>query len=543
MSNAVVYCLAYVFLLVPTYILPYFGSNSVIASAIHKGFLGSLYPLFWIHLSFSIALCLIAWLRGPYVARNWLVTLPSLAAAFDLVPGLSLVPLVPTVLNVLAIILGAMAPAANQRDLSTAGAAIALKLGIGLPSIAICLVLAALGYVNPWGKGATKQQFAVVPKQQPPSSAIPSIPTGASSRSSFSDVSPINSRWLGTWTNSSTKQQLVITEKKVDDCNWVGQETLIPRYAGCWAFYGRESQTIAQLVDPQKFKVDASSLALAKALNQQERYRVVQMKTLDDKGNALGDDGGTVYLLEGDSIFAIASSVEGSNSELVVRVSRLSKPHSTSQTSPATSIQSSNLATVISDNFDGGALDPSVWESKGNRVLVNNGYVSLQAAETDNAGQMWTKSLSNLSTVKVTVRHWMQPSGTKPFFPMLVLRDESGQPIADLRWLRSNDPPTYCGKPENYDKVLLHAGGVSCAYVSGAKSSDFFGVWVDTEINYDQVTGRYSATSIAPTASVRITYTIPLERRKKVRDVYFSGYGWFTGHEHRIDSVRVAGKT
>ena len=176
MSNAVVYCLAYVFLLVPTYILPYFGSNSVIASAIHKGFLGSLYPLFWIHLSFSSALCLIAWLRGPYVARNWLVTLPSLAAAFDLVPGLSLVPLVPTVLNVLAIILGAMAPAANQRDLSTAGAAIALKLGIGLPSIAICLVLAALGYVNPWGKGATKQQFAVVPKQQPPFRQFPPVP-------------------------------------------------------------------------------------------------------------------------------------------------------------------------------------------------------------------------------------------------------------------------------------------------------------------------------------------------------------------------------
>ena len=50
-------------------------------------------------------LCGLTWLRGGLIDKRWLVIFPILAAFFDLVPGFNWIPLVPTVMHLLAIIL------------------------------------------------------------------------------------------------------------------------------------------------------------------------------------------------------------------------------------------------------------------------------------------------------------------------------------------------------------------------------------------------------------------------------------------------------
>ena len=107
-QNAFVYVVCYLLLIVPTYILPYFGSNSAVVGALSAASgLGS-YALFWLHAMFLFALCVISWARGGYIKKNWLAVLPGLATFFDLTPGFSLIPLLPTGLHVAAIISGAI---------------------------------------------------------------------------------------------------------------------------------------------------------------------------------------------------------------------------------------------------------------------------------------------------------------------------------------------------------------------------------------------------------------------------------------------------
>ena len=97
----------------PTYVLPYFGSNSMAAhlvttaasAAVGRSGQAFLLP-FYLHLLCPLALCALAYLRGTRVNRTWLLVFPFLALVFDLVPVLTWIPLVPTAMHLLTIILG-----------------------------------------------------------------------------------------------------------------------------------------------------------------------------------------------------------------------------------------------------------------------------------------------------------------------------------------------------------------------------------------------------------------------------------------------------
>ncbi len=106
----------YVLFMIPTYILPYLGSNSFVANATlaavdtAAGGGNGLNLLLFVHLACLGALALMAWLRGSEIGKVWIVTFPIIAAVFDILPGLSLIPLVPTVLHICAIITGVSTP-------------------------------------------------------------------------------------------------------------------------------------------------------------------------------------------------------------------------------------------------------------------------------------------------------------------------------------------------------------------------------------------------------------------------------------------------
>ena len=106
LGNAVVFVGLYIVFMLPTYFLPYVGSNSSLINAAGVAAEQGLLPAFWLHLGALLVLVTVTWFRGVLVEKPWLVILPLLAAVFDLAPGLSSIPMVPTVLHLLVLILG-----------------------------------------------------------------------------------------------------------------------------------------------------------------------------------------------------------------------------------------------------------------------------------------------------------------------------------------------------------------------------------------------------------------------------------------------------
>lgn len=109
LANPVIFAVLYIVFMIPTYMLPYMGSNSSVINATGVSAGAGMNPLFWLHLLALAVLVALAWFRGGHVAKAWLVIFPVLALVFDLVPGLSSIPLVPTLMHLLSIILGVIA--------------------------------------------------------------------------------------------------------------------------------------------------------------------------------------------------------------------------------------------------------------------------------------------------------------------------------------------------------------------------------------------------------------------------------------------------
>lgn len=106
LGNAPVFVVAYIIFMLPTYFLPYAGSNSSVVGTIGVAAGAGLSPAFWMHLASLVVLVFLCWIRGEYVTKKWLIIFPILAIVFDFVPGLSLIPFIPTLMHLLAMILG-----------------------------------------------------------------------------------------------------------------------------------------------------------------------------------------------------------------------------------------------------------------------------------------------------------------------------------------------------------------------------------------------------------------------------------------------------
>lgn len=105
LANGAVFAITYIVFMIPTYILPYLGSNSSVSTVAIASQDGLILQTV-MHLSALAVLVVITALRGQYVAKKWLVILPILAAVFDMTPGLNVIPLVPTVLHLFVLIKG-----------------------------------------------------------------------------------------------------------------------------------------------------------------------------------------------------------------------------------------------------------------------------------------------------------------------------------------------------------------------------------------------------------------------------------------------------
>ena len=111
MSRAA-FLIAYIAALPLTYILPYFGSNSIIAAAGTGGLtlLGT-----FVHMLCFLVLIIVAAMRGPAIGKPFLWAFPVIAGVFDFVPVLSWIPFVPTAMHAMALVTGANAVERSTR--------------------------------------------------------------------------------------------------------------------------------------------------------------------------------------------------------------------------------------------------------------------------------------------------------------------------------------------------------------------------------------------------------------------------------------------
>jgi hypothetical protein len=119
--KTVEYVVYYIICMIPTYILPYMGSNSMFTAGVQQmGNKGSVaLTLFCVHAVILCMACWLAWMRGKTTQKTWLVVFPILATVFDLVPFLSMIPLVPTAMHLCAIIVGVQPPRQTQDQQSS----------------------------------------------------------------------------------------------------------------------------------------------------------------------------------------------------------------------------------------------------------------------------------------------------------------------------------------------------------------------------------------------------------------------------------------
>lgn len=107
LGNNIVFVVIYLVFMGPTYLLPYVGSNSSITAAVSVAGEQGLLPATIFHFICLVVLIVVTWFRGTLVKAQWIVILPIIAAIFDMAPGLSLIPMVPTIMHIFALIKGA----------------------------------------------------------------------------------------------------------------------------------------------------------------------------------------------------------------------------------------------------------------------------------------------------------------------------------------------------------------------------------------------------------------------------------------------------
>ena len=102
-KSPALYMLLYLPVMALTYVLPYFGSNSLLAMGLTQGL-----TMIWsiLHVAALMWLTYISFKRGEIIQKKWLWYIPLLAGFFDLAPILSSIPFVPTLLHLMTLVLG-----------------------------------------------------------------------------------------------------------------------------------------------------------------------------------------------------------------------------------------------------------------------------------------------------------------------------------------------------------------------------------------------------------------------------------------------------
>lgn len=104
LANNTTFAVSYLLLMLPAYYLPLANtaSTTLMPDVLHLQWM--------VILCAMLALCWLCVVRGALIGKRWLVALPAVAIAFELIPRLSAIPYVSSSYHLLAIIIGLAFP-------------------------------------------------------------------------------------------------------------------------------------------------------------------------------------------------------------------------------------------------------------------------------------------------------------------------------------------------------------------------------------------------------------------------------------------------
>lgn len=191
------------------------------------------------------------------------------------------------------------------------------------------------------------------------------------------------------------------------------------------------------------------------------------------------------------------------------------------------------LTLLYSDDFNDGVIS-SFWHPHGYDVIESAGMLQIQENVTDTYAYVQSTPFTPAFVVRIEMRHYMHPANDY-FFPNLCFGYANGGGSC-FSWLRSAYASDYCNAPNGFDKIMYH-NSEGCV-ISNLTSSDYYNRWISSYITYDINTGKLEY-DIGGDDTIDFSATIPERDRQPVYMISTGGYGWWTGHYHNIDWIRI----
>ena len=143
LKSTPLYVVVYLLFMGPTYILPYFGSNSTLINSASMVMGFGFTPMWWAHTWCFLVLASVTWVRGGMISKGYLPLFPVLAGVFDMAPFLNFIPLIPTSMHLVALIVGGIAKEPQESE------AIDKRAEQGVRNVLAATALAIVGAVYP----------------------------------------------------------------------------------------------------------------------------------------------------------------------------------------------------------------------------------------------------------------------------------------------------------------------------------------------------------------------------------------------------------
>ena len=214
-----------------------------------------------------------------------------------------------------------------------------------------------------------------------------------------------------------------------------------------------------------------------------------------------------------------------------------------SYSSGMVTVSQSTANIILEDDFNDGVIDANLWTTSGSSVVEEDGVLRLSNDVTDGGGSAASLEFTPTSHIRVEARHKMHTSNSY-YFPKIALYSDDYANSLNLRWQKSSYSPDYCNDSTLHNKVFLNisAYGDVCSLPSSSysnlTSSDYYDIWITSIIEYNSETGEYTLDNDGD-GTIDFSVTIDLDLRSATNKIYFGNYGWWTGHTHEFDWVKV----
>lgn len=192
------------------------------------------------------------------------------------------------------------------------------------------------------------------------------------------------------------------------------------------------------------------------------------------------------------------------------------------------------------------------WNStdKTTDYSVGNGYLELKMLSTDKGASVLSPKFSLKGKLTIAVRHYMHQEAN-PFLGNIELRDETSEPsayasaerhnIIHIGFQNSSYTPDYACSAYNIPRVQDTEGCVPKVSASATTSSSLYDKWITTVIKYNPASGFLS---VDYENDGKVDFVGRLEKGNRFvpTRIAFNGFGWYTGHYHRIATVKITAK-